>query len=41
METLNMLSSGDIYQLNYDEIKKIFENHSMDVKKRGISSQGL
>ena len=27
METLNILSNGYIYQLDYDDIKRIFKNH--------------
>lgn len=38
METLNMLSSGDIYQLIYEYIKIIFKNHYRDAMKRGRSS---
>lgn len=40
METLNMLFGGDIYQLTYDEIKKILKNLSRVTGKRGRSSQG-
>jgi hypothetical protein len=38
METLNLLSNGDIYQLIYDDIKRIFKNHS---RKKGRSSREL
>ena len=34
METLNMLSRGDIYQLSYDDIKNVFKNHFRVVRKR-------
>lgn len=41
METLNMLSGGDIYQLSYDDIKKIFRNHSRATRSKGRASQTL
>ena len=41
METLNILSGGDIYQLPYDDIKIIFKNHSSPARKKGRSSQIL
>jgi hypothetical protein len=41
METLNLLSNGDIYQLDYDDIKRIFKNHSRYSRKKGRSSRGL
>lgn len=36
-----MLYGGDIYQLNYEDIKKIFKIHSRFARKIGRSSQGL
>lgn len=39
LETLNMFSRGDIYQLYYDDIKKIFKNSSMGTRKKGMASQ--
>lgn len=41
METLNMLSGGDICQMTYDDIKTIFKNDSRVAKKRGRSNQCL
>lgn len=41
METLNMLSGGDIYQLTYEDIKIVFKNHSRVARKRGRPSQGM
>ena len=41
METLNLLSNGDIYKLDYDDIKIIFKNHSRSSRKKGRSSRGL
>jgi len=41
LETLNMLSRGDIYQLSYDDIKIVFKNHSRATRKKGRASQGL
>jgi hypothetical protein len=41
METLNILSNGDIYQLDYDYIKRIFKNHSRSSRKKGRSSRVL
>lgn len=39
METLNMPSRGDIYQLTYDEINTVFKNHSRVTVKKGRSIQ--
>jgi len=41
METLNMLSKGDIYQFPYDDIKIVFNNYSMDLRNKGRSTQSL
>jgi hypothetical protein len=41
VDTLNLLSNGDIYQLDYDDIKRIFKNHSRSSRKKGRSSRGL
>ena len=41
LETLNMLSRGDIYQLSYGDIKTMLKNHSMASRKKGKASQGL
>jgi hypothetical protein len=41
MEKLNILSNGDIYQLDYDDIKRIFKNHSRSSRNKGIISRGL
>ena len=41
IETLNLLSNGDIYQLDYDDIKRIFKNHSRSSRKKGRSNKGL
>ena len=39
IEIINMLSGGDIYQLPYETIKTIFNNHSRVVRKKGRPSQ--
>ena len=41
LETLNLLSGGDIYQLTYDDIKTVLKNHSSAAKKKGRASQAL
>ena len=41
METINMLSRGDIYQFPYDDIKTVFKNHFRDATKKGRSIQSL
>lgn len=41
MEILNILSNGDINQLNYEEIKTIFKNDCRATRKRGKTSKGL
>lgn len=41
METLNMMSRGDISQFPYGDIKTVFKNHSRDARKKGRSIQGL
>lgn len=41
LETLNLLSRGDIYQLPYDDIKTNFQNHSRVTTKKGRASQSL
>ena len=41
METINMISGGDIYQLFYYDIKFVFNNHSGDARMKGRASQGL
>ena len=41
LETLNMLSRGDIYQLPYDDVKTVFKNHSRVARKKGRASHGL
>jgi hypothetical protein len=41
METLNLLSNGDIYHLDYYDIKRILKNHSRSSKKKGRSRRGL
>jgi len=41
LETLNMLSGGDIYQLSYDDIKNVLKNHSRATRKKGRAIQGL
>ena len=38
METLNVLSGGEIEQWPYDDIKTIFKNHSRVDRKYGRSS---
>lgn len=39
LDTLNLLSGWDIYQLPYEDIKTAFKNHSRVVGKRGMVSQ--
>ena len=34
LDTLNLLSRGDIYQLPYEDIKTVFKNHSRATRKR-------
>jgi len=41
LETLNMLSRGDIYQLSYDDTNIVFKNHSRAIRKKGRDSQAL
>jgi hypothetical protein len=41
METLNLLSNGDIYQMDYDDIKQIFKNHSRSSRKKGRNGKGM
>jgi hypothetical protein len=41
METLNLISNRDIYQLYYDDIKRIFKKLSRSSRKKGRSSRGL
>jgi hypothetical protein len=33
METLNLLENGDIFQLEYEYIKKVFKNYSRSTRK--------
>jgi len=35
IETINILSGGDIYQLPYETVKTILRNHSMEARKKG------
>jgi hypothetical protein len=41
METSNLLSNGYIYQLDYDDIKRIFKNHSRSSRKKDRSNRGF
>jgi len=41
METFNLIVNGDIYQLDYDDIKRIFKNHSRSWRKKGRRNRGL
>jgi hypothetical protein len=41
METLNLICNGDIYQWDYDDIKRIFQNHSRSSRTKGRSNRGL
>lgn len=34
MDTLNLLANGDIFQLQYNQIKKIFKNYSRAIVKK-------
>ena len=37
IETFNMISGGDIYQLPYETIKNVFQNHSKAFRKMGTA----
>lgn len=39
LDTLNLLSRGDIYELPYEDIKTVFKNHSRVAGKKGTGSQ--
>lgn len=41
IETINMLSRGDIYQLPYEDIKIVFRNHSRIARRKGRASQSM
>lgn len=41
LETLNMFSGGNIYQLPYNDINIVFKNHSRATRKTGKASQAL
>ena len=41
IETLNMLSGGDIYEFPYETIKTVFRNHSTKARKKGKASQSM
>lgn len=41
LETINMLSSGEIYHIPYENIKTVFKNHCRATRKKGRSSQAL
>ena len=41
LETLNLLSEGDIYQLHYEDMKIVFRNRSRVVMKKGRDSQPM
>jgi len=41
LDTLHLLTGGDIYQLPYEDINTIFRNHSRAVRKRGKGSQPI
>ena len=39
LDTLHLLTEGDIYQLSYEDIKTVFRNHSRVARKkcRGVN----
>ena len=39
LDTLYLLSVGDIYQLSYEDINIVFRNHSRAARKKGRGSQ--
>jgi hypothetical protein len=41
METLNLLSNGNIYQMYYGDIKQTFKNHSRSSRKKGRNSREM
>jgi hypothetical protein len=41
MGKLNLLSNGDIYQMDYDDIKQIFKNHFKSSRKKGRNGKGM
>lgn len=41
METLNMLTNGDIYHLNYEDIKIVFKNNSRTTRKEVEKTKGF
>jgi hypothetical protein len=41
METLYLLSNGDIYQMDYDDIKHIFNNHFISSRMKGRNGKGM
>ena len=41
METIKMLFGEDIYQLSYENIKKLLKNHSRVVRRKSRDSQDL
>jgi len=40
MEASNLLSNGDIYQMDYGYIHKIFKNYSRSSRKKGRNGKG-
>lgn len=41
IETLNMMSGGDIYQLSYEDFKIVFRKHSKASRKKDRASQSM
>jgi len=41
MDTLYMITGGDVYQLPYEDIKMVFRNHSKIARKKGRGSQPM
>jgi len=41
LETLIMMSRGEIYQLSYGEINSVVKNHSRVARKKGRAREGL
>jgi len=41
METINLLSNEYIYHMDYDDINKIFKNHSRSSRKEGRNGRGM
>ena len=41
LDTLNLLTGGDIYRQPYEDIKNVYKNHSRVARKKGRGSQPM